>query len=55
MAVMPDVKEAENAVRDLKNWVFVFAKEYDLPEEAINTLHNKIDELAAKIAGIKCG
>lgn len=54
MAVKPNVRDAENAVRDLKNWVFVFAKEYDLPEEAIKTLHQKIDELAVKIGGIKC-
>ncbi len=54
MAVKPNVKEAENAVRDLKNWIAVFAQEYDLPEEAKNTLHKKIDELAEKIAGVKC-
>ncbi len=54
MAELPNVKEAENAVRDLKNWIAVFAQEYNLPEEAKNTLHKKIDELAMKIAGIKC-
>lgn len=48
------VKTAEDAVRDLKNWLFVFAKEYDLPKEALDTLHEKIDELAAKIGNIEC-
>jgi len=45
---------AEDAVRDLKNWVFVFAKEYDLPKEAIDTLHKKVDEVAMKIGQIQC-
>jgi len=48
------VRTAEDAVRDLKNWVFVFAKEYDLPKEAVDTLHEKIDELAVKIGNISC-
>ena len=48
-----NIRDAENAVRDLKNWVAVFAAEYDLPKEAIDTLHKKIDELAMKIAAIK--
>jgi hypothetical protein len=49
----PNVREAENAVRDLKNWVFVFAKEYELPEEAVNKLHEQVDKVAKKIAEIK--
>lgn len=48
------VKDAENAVRDLKNWIFVFAKEYDLPKEAITMLHKKVDEVAVKVGDIKC-
>lgn len=48
------VKEAETAVRDLKNWVFVFAKEYDLPQEAVDMLHKKVDEVAVKIGAITC-
>jgi phage shock protein A len=54
MAVKPNVKEAENAVRDLKNWIAVFAQEYDLPDEAVKKLQEKVDELASKIAGVKC-
>jgi len=53
MAGKPNVRDAENAVRDLKNWVFVFAKEYDLAEEAVEKLHEQIDKVAAKIAEIK--
>ena len=53
MADKPNVRDAENAVRDLKNWVAVFATEYKLPKEAIDTLHAQIDKVAAKIAEIK--
>lgn len=49
----PNVAEAENAVRDLKNWVFVFAREYSLAEEAVKKLHEEIDKVAAKIAEIQ--
>jgi len=48
------VKDAEDTLRDLKNWVFVFAKEYDLPEEAVKMLHAKVDEVAEKIGLINC-
>ena len=49
-----EIRTAEDSVRDLKNWIFVFAKEYDLPKEAIDKLHEKVDELASKIANIQC-
>ncbi|MBI4148285.1 hypothetical protein HY490_03255 [Candidatus Woesearchaeota archaeon] len=48
------IREAEDAVRDLKNWVFVFAKEYDLPEEAVKMLHAKVHEVAERIRVISC-
>ena len=48
------VKTAEDAVRDLKNWIFVFAKEYDLPREALDMLHKKVEEVAMKIGQIQC-
>ena len=46
------IKDASNAVRDLKNWLFVFAKEYDIPQEAVEMLHKKVDEVAVKIGSI---
>ena len=46
------LRDAENAARDLKNWIFVFAREYDLPKEAVDTLHRRIDDLAVKIGMI---
>ncbi len=50
----PVIKEAEGTVRELKNWIFVFAKEYSLPEEAINMLHKKVDEVAVKVGQVVC-
>ena len=49
-----EIKTAEDSVRELKNWIFVFAKEYDLPKEAVDTLTKKVEELALKIANIQC-
>ncbi|MEM4282638.1 MAG: hypothetical protein QXU88_01280 [Candidatus Woesearchaeota archaeon] len=49
-----EVQDIEATIRDLKNWVFVFAKEYDLPQEAIDMLHNKIDEVASKVGRLTC-
>ena len=47
------VKDAENSVRDLRNWIAVFAKEYDLPKNAVDTLHRQVDVLAEKVGKIK--
>ena len=48
------VKNAENSVRDLKNWVAVFSQEYELPEEAVDKLNEKVEEIAKKIGAISC-
>ena len=48
------VRDAENSVRDLRNWLAVFKTEYDVSEEAYKTLNAKIEELGSKIGGIKC-
>ena len=48
------VKTAENTVRDIKNWLAVFAEEYSIPEEANAKLNQKIDELARTIGNISC-
>lgn len=53
MAGKPNVRDAENAVRDLKNWIMVFAKEYDLADEAVAKLNEQVEKVAAKIADIK--
>jgi hypothetical protein len=48
------VRDAENSVRDLRNWLAVFKTEYGISEEAYKTLHSKIEELGSKIGGITC-
>ena len=48
------VRDVENSVRDLRNWLAVFKTEYDISEEAYKTLHDKIEELGSKIGGITC-
>lgn len=49
-----DVKSAADALRDLKNWVYEYAREFNLDEKAVETLHKKIDEVANKLAGVQC-
>ncbi len=48
------VRDAENSVRDFKNWLAVFKTEYDMADEAVKVLHQKVDEIGSKIAGITC-
>lgn len=50
----PIVRDVADALRDVKNWVFVFAKEYNLPKDAVDKLHEKLDELGAKLSGVEC-
>ena len=50
---MTSVEDVENKIRDIKNWVFVFAKEYNLAEEAVKMLHEKIDDLAVAVGELK--
>ena len=49
-----EMKDIAGTLRDLNNWVFVFAKEYDLPKEAVDMLHKKVDEIAKKLAALSC-
>jgi hypothetical protein len=48
------VKAAENCVRDIKNWLAVFKTEYDVADEAVKVLHQKLDEIGSGMANIKC-
>jgi len=49
-----EVRDAADALRDLKNWLAVFKTEYDVSEEAVKVLHQKVDEIGNKMNGIKC-
>ena len=54
MKPIADVQSAADALRDLKNWIYEYAREYDLDEKAIEVLHKKIDEVANKLIGVQC-
>jgi len=44
----------ENVVRDVRNWLAVFKTEYDIPDEAYDKLHKKIEEIGTNVGNIKC-
>lgn len=48
------VKTAANTLRDAKAWLAVFAKEYDIEEEALKVLTAKFDEVGERLAAIEC-
>ena len=48
------VRAAENCVRDVKNWLAVFKTEYDVADEAVKILNQKLNEIGSSMAGIKC-
>ncbi len=48
------IKLAANTLRDTKAWLAVFAREYDLAEEAVCVLTEKLDEVGAKLANVDC-
>ena len=47
------VKEAADAIRDLKNWLAVFAQEYNLAQEAQDKLHEEVDKIVVKLSQIE--
>ncbi len=48
------IREVENSLRDMMNWIAVFAQEYSIPEEAVTKLREKIEEIAKKAGDIPC-
>ena len=47
------VKEAEDGIRDIINWVKVFEEEYGLDAEVVNTLVTRLEDVAKKIGAAK--
>jgi hypothetical protein len=48
------LKEAEDELRELMNWVSVFNTEYDLPAEVVEKLQKKLQKVSKIIgSGIK--
>lgn len=48
------VKDCADKLRDIKNWIAVFQKEYDVREDAVEKLSNKIDAIANDLADVHC-
>ncbi len=48
------MRAAEDAVRDIKNWIAVFADEHELSSNAKKELESKLNDLAKRIAAIEC-
>jgi hypothetical protein len=49
-----DLKDVEDEIRDIINWVAVFEQEYDMPKEAVETLMNRLHEVARKVGWLHC-
>ncbi len=47
------VKEAEDEIRDIINWVKVFEEEYGLDAEVVNTLITRLEDVAKKVGAAK--
>jgi molecular chaperone DnaK (HSP70) len=47
------IADVENSVRDVRNWLATFKIEYSLSDEAYEKLHDKIEEIGARIGDIK--
>ena len=43
------VKEIENDIRDIINWVEVFEEEYNLPKEVVDQLKDRLEKVAVKL------
>jgi len=54
MAEKPDIKDVAEKIRQLKEWMAVFQEEYNIPDDAMDTLNKKVDELVQEVAGISC-
>ncbi len=53
MEVAPEkLKEIENEVRDITNWISVFETEYNLPKEVVEQLKTRLENISKKIAGL---
>lgn len=47
------IREIENEIRDVINWVKVFEDEYGLDAEVVDTLVNRLEGLGKKIGDAK--
>ena len=43
------IKDVEDKIRDIINWIAVFETEYDLPKEVVDQLRSRLEELAKMV------
>lgn len=48
------VKPVSDTLAETKQWLAVFAEEYDLAEEAVKVLTEQFDKIGEKLAAIEC-
>jgi hypothetical protein len=49
---MTEIRDIENEIRDIINWVSVFDTEYDLPSEVVEQLKSKLEKLATDVGSL---
>jgi len=42
-------KQINNELRDLNNWIAIFEEEYDLPQEVVLQLQQKLQSISKKL------
>ena len=47
---MADIKEIEDEIREIINWIKVFETEYKLPAEVVDQLRGRLESIASKIS-----
>ncbi len=43
------IKEVENEIREIINWIAVFETEYKLPAEVVQQLRTRLEGIASKL------
>jgi hypothetical protein len=46
------IKEVEDQIRDIINWIVVFEDGYSVPKEVVDTLRSKLEEVAGKVGSL---
>ena len=46
------LKDIENDIRDITNWIAVFEEEYSLEKEVVDQLRSKLEAISSKIANL---
>ena len=47
------IKEVEDQITDIINWVQVFEDEYNLDKEVVDTLRQKLEDVSAKVGALE--